>query len=106
MKKNILIAVMIFVSLAICGAWVLLESKESRKPKEALAAEKFIQKYLMKEDGRMQTDLLDQKDTYLSETVGLWMDYLLEKNDYAQFHDTVDMLRNYFFTEDYLIYSQ
>ncbi|GKV66527.1 MULTISPECIES: glycosyl hydrolase family 8 [unclassified Sporosarcina] len=104
MKKNILIAVMILVSLAICGAWVLMESKESRKPKEALAAEQFIQKYLMKEDGRMQTDLLDQKDTYLSETVGLWMDYLLEKNDYAQFHDTVDMLRNYFFTEDYLIY--
>ncbi|MGE7544677.1 glycosyl hydrolase family 8 [Sporosarcina newyorkensis] len=103
MKKRTLFIVIIVASLGIYGVWIPVESRDSSKPKENLAAEQFIQKYLVKGDGRIQTDLLDQKDIYLSETVGLWMDYLLEKNDNAQFRDTVDTLKKYFLTKHYLV---
>ncbi|WP_194841218.1 prenyltransferase/squalene oxidase repeat-containing protein [Sporosarcina cascadiensis] len=104
MKRKILFIIIILASLAIYGARVLLENKESRKPKEELGAEQFIQKYLMKEDGRIQTNLQDQSDIYLSETVGLWMDYLLEKDDYDQFEEAVHILKSEFLNEDYLVF--
>lgn len=71
--------------------------------KEILPAETFIQRNLLKEDGRMGTNLTDRQDEYLSETVGLWMDYLIEKNDFAQFDEQVKVMETYFLTKNHLV---
>lgn len=71
--------------------------------KDTLLLETFIQDYLLQDDGRIRTNLTDSKDIYLSETVGLWMEYLVIKEDFIQFDQQVDVLEKYFFTEDFLV---
>lgn len=65
--------------------------------------EEFIQKYLIQENGRIQTNLTDRTNNYLSESVGLWMQYLVEIDSFNQFHNQVEVLRHYFLTKDNLI---
>lgn len=79
------------------------DEKGRTEVKEELIAESFIQQHLLKEDGRIQTNITGQKDVYLSETVGLWMEYLVMKNDFVQFDQQVETLKKYFLTDDYLV---
>ncbi|MGE7919671.1 glycosyl hydrolase family 8 [Viridibacillus sp. NPDC093762] len=65
--------------------------------------EAFIQKYLIQKDGRIRTNLTDRTDNYLSESVGLWMQYLVERDSYNQFQNQVEVLRSFFLTNDNLI---
>ena len=98
----------IFIGLLLIGAWTgvvafLKDEKGIADMKEKLLAESFVQEHLVKEDGRIQTNITGQKDVYLSETVGLWMEYLVMKNDFIQFDQQVDTLEKYFLTKDYLV---
>ncbi|MFD1928827.1 glycosyl hydrolase family 8 [Sporosarcina siberiensis] len=68
-----------------------------------LSAEQFVVDHLLKQDGRMRTNLMERKNEYLSETVGLWMDYLLANDDSKQFKQQVRVLKKYFLTNDYLV---
>lgn len=77
--------------------------KEQPLTKESLPTEKFIQEYLIEEDGRIQTNITALKEEYLSESLGLWMQYLVVKDDRQQFEQQVETLENYFLTKDYLV---
>lgn len=105
MKKKAL-GFLIIIFLIGVGTSAPIFSKDERKieiVKEPLLAEQFIQTYMLRTDGRMQTDLLAQQDVFLSETVGLWMEYLVEKNDVDLFDQQVEALKTYFLTKDYLV---
>ena len=98
----------IFIALLLIGAYtgVAVFSKNEKGTthvKENLLTESFVRQHLLKEDGRIQTNITRQKDVYLSETVGLWMEYLVMKNDFIQFDQQVDTLKKYFLTKDYLV---
>ncbi|BAQ09587.1 putative lipoprotein ydaj [Bacillus sp. OxB-1] len=105
MKKKTLGLLVVVLLLGVATSTTIFSDDEKKKEiaKEPLLAEHFIQNYLLREDGRMQTDLLDQQDVYLSETVGLWMDYLVAKNDVALFDQQVEALETYFLTKDHLV---
>lgn len=45
----------------------------------------------------------EQQDIYLSESLGLWMEYLVAKNDAIQFKKQISILHNYFLTRDTLV---
>ncbi|MEK3766287.1 MULTISPECIES: glycosyl hydrolase family 8 [unclassified Solibacillus] len=94
-----LIAVIIFVLLL---AYCQKEKKEEIpfQPMEENA--QFIDKYFIK-DGWLQTDLTDQQEIYLSESIGLWMQYLLLIGDEQRFDEQVGILSEYFMTKDSLV---
>lgn len=62
----------------------------------------FLDTYLIKQ-GWLQTDLKDNKEVYLSESIGLWMQYLLLIDDKQRFEEQVEILRAHFITENSLI---
>lgn len=105
MKKRLFI---LFTSLFLLSG---CKNHESVKPieqdpltiKEEIPTEQFIQETLMTEDGRLHTNMTDRKEEYLSESLGLWMDYLVLKNDHAQFEQQVAVLTKHFLTKDHLV---
>ena len=105
MKLKVLGLLFAIIFIAGCkeGDAVLPDEKNMPKAKETLRAEAFIQKNLLEEDGRMRTNITNRQDEYLSETVGLWMDYLIAKNDWAGFDEQVKMMETYFLTKERLV---
>ncbi|MFD2043762.1 glycosyl hydrolase family 8 [Ornithinibacillus salinisoli] len=71
--------------------------------KETLLAESFVKNHLYEKNGLIKTDLLNQSDIYLSESIGLWMEYLVEKNDRYEFHKQYNVLKDYFMKDSTLI---
>lgn len=103
-RNNVMIVIIVLLLVLGIGYKIAAMKKyETVLANSHVSAEQFIIKHLLKRDGRMQTDLVRQKDVYLSETVGLWMDYLLAKDDVQQFDRQVRILKKYFFTKDYLV---
>jgi len=98
-----IVVIVLLLMLAIGYKIAAVKKQEVVFAKSHLSGEQFIINHLLKRDGRMQTDLLGQQDVYLSETVGLWMEYLLAKDDVKQFDRQVRVLETYFFTKDYLV---
>lgn len=72
-------------------------------PKEAISGETFVFEHLYEKNGLLKTDLTGQSDIYLSESIGLWMEYLVEKNDQEAFGEQYDVLTKHFMKESRLI---
>lgn len=96
------------LSLLVLGVIIVVvcvfsEKSQSTPVKASLATETFIQNYLLNKEGFIQTNITDQNNVYLSESVGLWLEYLIEKNDSIQFKQQVEVLEKYFLTKDHLV---
>jgi predicted nucleic-acid-binding protein len=90
-----------------CLLFVLLscsqeEEKITKKP--ISSTEKFVIEELMTEDNLLRTDLTQQKDVFLSESVGLWLTYLLEKDDQARFDEQLEVINNYFLEKKFIVW--
>lgn len=81
----------------------ILPNQPPEEIKDSLITERFIEQHLLATDGRLQTNMTNRKNEYLSESIGLWMTYLLLKNDYASFDQQVKLLKEHFLTKDYLV---
>lgn len=102
--RNVCIMIILLMLLiGVATKVTFLKKQEGAFAKSELTAEQFIIDHFIKSDGRIQTDLLGQQDVYLSETVGLWMEYLLLKGDSDRFDEQVDVLEKYFLSKDYLV---
>ncbi|MGE7932965.1 hypothetical protein [Viridibacillus arvi] len=104
---RILTMLLLFSALILSSCSSFEQSDKQLKVLQAevpkVETEAFTQKYLIQKDGRIRTNLTDRTDNYLSESVGLWMQYLVERDSYNQFHNQVEVLRSYFLTNDNLI---
>ena len=78
-KWFLLIVSVVFLSISCTGKEVALQKEPDVSP-----TEQFVIEDLMNEQGLIRTDLANQKDVFLSESVGLWLAYLLEKGDQAR----------------------
>lgn len=67
-----------------------------------LPTEQFIMQHLMHEDGTIRTDVKGNSnwDVALSESIGLWMEYLVEKRDASLFEDVFQTNRDLFLTKE------
>ena len=68
------------------------------------STEQFVINELLREDGLIRTDLTDQQDVFLAESVGLWMAYLLEKNDQVRFNKQVEVIKSHFLEKDFIVW--
>ncbi|MBL3728556.1 hypothetical protein JIN86_02910 [Lysinibacillus sp. HST-98] len=102
MNKNVrwllLIVSVVLISISCTGKEVALQ-KEPLSP-----TEQFVIQNLLNDEGLISTDLTSQKDLFLSESVGLWLAYLLEKGDRARFDDQVNVMKSYFLKSDFIVW--
>lgn len=70
-----------------------------------LPTERFIIKHLLHEDGTIRTNVepQDGSDLALSESLGLWMEYLVEKEDSLRFKDAYGTLMDKFLLKEGLV---
>lgn len=98
----------VFISILLIGSCTAnqmqsIEKQSESEERKPLLAESFIIEHLLLKDGRIGTDLVNQKNVFLSETVGLWMEYLLLQNNLVLFDQQVKALKKYFLSKDYLV---
>ncbi|GAA0310607.1 endo-1,4-beta-D-glucanase Y [Gracilibacillus halotolerans] len=103
MKKKLFIFVAFIIILSIIFAIILKSKTNSPVKKGELMAEHFIKNHLTEENGLIKNDLLEESHVYLSESIGLWMTYLVEKKDKAEFDLQANLLQDYFMEDNYLI---
>lgn len=102
-RKNVIHCVIVLILLVAC------DSKESRStitdtpPKNPLPTEQFIRNHLLQPDGLISTNLTDRKGEYLSESIGLWMEYLLISDQKQSFDFQLSVLRKHFYSKDNLL---
>ncbi|KOY80898.1 hypothetical protein I6G82_04850 [Lysinibacillus macroides] len=95
------------VVFSICVVFILISctKKEVALPKEPLSpTEQFVLQKLMTDKGLLRTDLTDQKELFLSESVGLWLAYLLEKDDQIRFDEQVQVIKTFFLTNNFMVW--
>ncbi len=107
-RKNRLVSILMIFLLIGMGMGLGYKGRDVQIEQEVqtanrLSAEQFMVNHLIKRDGRIRTNLSTRKNEYLSETVGLWMDYLLIKDDQKQFEQQVRVLEKHFLTKEYLV---
>lgn len=103
MKKWIGILAIVLMALLGLKYYTLFTSKPPISKEDAPLTEQFVRHHLMETDGRIATGLTSRKEEYLSETVGLWMEYVVLTDDQESFDQQVDVLKKYFMTPDGLI---
>lgn len=103
MKKWILIFAVVLFSLLGLKYYTPFIAKPSISKENAPLAERFIRDHLMNDDGRIATGIKSRESEYLSETIGLFMEYLVLDDDQASFDQQVDVLKKYFLTSDGLV---
>ncbi len=99
-----MIFILILLILMVVALFSIFQKDDyDQTVKESLAAEMFIKDHLYDSEGLIKTDLLSQSDVYLSESTGLWMEYLVYKNDRDEFNKQFQTLSKHFIAENSLI---
>lgn len=115
MKKVVIVTLFILIVLG-ATIFALLnipkqEHEESEQieneliSRETLPTETFIEDHLLLDDGKIRTNFKEQEggDLYLAESLGLWMQYLVLKEDAEKFAKAVETLDREFVLESGLI---
>lgn len=107
--RHVLIAVILFfLSIGLSAGCAEAGNKtQNQSATEVNAsplqpAEYFIYHNLMNDKGLIKTDFSDQP-SYLSESLGLWMEFLLSKNDAPHFQDQYQHLTDSFLMSNHLV---
>ncbi|MEG0472688.1 MAG: glycosyl hydrolase family 8 [Solibacillus sp.] len=92
----------ICVIFIIC-TYILLGCQHKKYVKtneqDRLPTQQFIEEHLLK-NGWLQTDVTERSKEYLSESIGLWMEFLVEQNDPIHFDKQVKIVEKHFLTKD------
>ena len=93
------------IILALIGGVLMFFFANKEDPLQLLATEQFIEKWLVNENGTLATymkdsdsedeDLVKGREA-LSESLGLWMEYTLQKEDKVLFEEAYQQLNRYF----------
>ena len=80
------------------------QGNEKILKKPISSTEQFVIDKLMTKDKLLRTDLTQQKNVYLSESVGLWLTYLLEKDDQVRFNEQFEVMNDYFLEKKFIVW--
>lgn len=79
------------------------EPKPSKEYKSQFPTESFIRKHLMTEEGLIQTDITNRDHEFLSESLGLYLLFLVQQKREDEFAHQVDVLEHYFLDDSNLV---
>ncbi|MBD3859953.1 glycosyl hydrolase lipoprotein [Bacillus sp. 28A-2] len=97
--------VIVILIVILLGGCTWKQQKESAQPasvQPVLPGEYFITHHLMTDQGMIRTSFTE-KHLYLSESLGLWMDYLVRKKDQNSFDQQFDVLHDQFLLDHHLL---
>jgi len=96
----------LFILVGILSLFIfltLMDGADEHHIKEPLSTEAFVKNHLYDQQGFIKTDLKEQSNVYLSESIGLWMAYLVEKGDKQEFHKQTKVLLDHYMKDGHLI---
>lgn len=104
MRKTI---VFILISIVIMSTIYLVYKNKNQKTSihdesslSILPTEQFIKDYLIAQDGTIRTNFSEKEvesgNQRLSESIGLWLEYLIVKEDIVEFRKTIQVIEDYF----------
>ncbi|MEH7809220.1 glycosyl hydrolase family 8, partial [Bacillus safensis] len=96
------IVLLIVILLGGCTWKQQTESAYPVSPQPVLPGEYFITHHLMTDQGLIRTSFAEQH-IYLSESLGLWMDYLVRKKDQNSFDQQFGVLQDEFLLDHHLL---
>lgn len=67
----------------------------SKEPVTNQPTERFVREQLMNERGELRTNVTTERDHYLSESLGLWLQYLVQIGDQATFEQMRPTIRSW-----------
>ncbi|MFS0655916.1 glycosyl hydrolase family 8 [Bacillus sp. 179-C3.3 HS] len=105
MDKSIHRTSIVLLLMILLGGCQWKHQEEPARPESAqpvLAGEYFITHHLMTEQGLIRTTFAENH-IYLSESLGLWMDYLVRKKDQSTFHQQFDIMHAHFLLDHGLL---
>lgn len=79
------------------------EPKPSKEYKSQFPTESFIRKHLMTEEGLIQTDITNRDHEFLSESLGLYLLFLVQQKREDEFAHQADVLEHYFLDDSNLV---
>lgn len=79
------------------------QEEVSKVPVTDQPTERFVREQLMNERGELRTNVTTQRDHYLSESLGLWLQYLVQVDDQATFEQMRPTIRSWM-TADGAVY--
>lgn len=96
---------MIIIGTSMVVLHVGKETNHSQTEVPTAITEQFITKYLLDQNGTIRTNFKDKDEgeIALSESIGLWMEYLAEKEDSELFDQAFDTIQDYFLSKDKLV---
>ncbi|MCC9621945.1 hypothetical protein LPB41_09605 [Thalassospira sp. MA62] len=90
---------LIFLSLSFLSLLYGCSNEEPEPPKEYTSefpTESFVREHLLTEKGLIQTNVTDRDHEFLSESLGLYLLFLVERKRADEFAAQVDVLTEYF----------
>ncbi|MER3125410.1 glycosyl hydrolase lipoprotein [Bacillus pumilus] len=96
------IVLLIVILLGGCTWKQQKESSDPASPQPVLPGEYFMTHHLMTDQGLIRTSFAEQH-IYLSESLGLWMDYLVRKKDPNSFEQQFHVLQDQFLLDHHLL---
>ncbi|AZV48940.1 lipoprotein YdaJ [Bacillus halotolerans] len=107
--RHVLVAAILFclsiglsAGCAEAGNKTLYQSEADMNTRPLQPAEYFIYHNLMNDQGLIKTDFSDQP-SYLSESIGLWMEFLVSRQDASHFQEQYQHLRDSFLLNHQLV---
>ncbi|OZI12421.1 glycosyl hydrolase lipoprotein [Bacillaceae bacterium SAS-127] len=101
----LLLASLVLMTLLGCqNVDVQPAKKEESYTTNELATEQFIRSHLLTKEGLIQTDVQKRANVFLSESLGLWMLYLVDSGREEEFAQQVTLLQDHFLDPSSLVY--
>lgn len=97
--SEILVVCVVFVICMYILFGCQREKYVKSNERERLPTQQFIEEHLLK-NSWLQTDITGRSKEYLSESIGLWMEFLVEQNEPIQFEEQVQLVEKHFLTKD------
>ncbi|WP_404456166.1 glycosyl hydrolase family 8 [Oceanobacillus kapialis] len=99
-----LIPLFIVIILILIVINVVINVKGKRSNASYLITERFIEKHLINANGTLTTSIKPSGQEVLSESIGFWMRYAVEKKDKNQFDHAYVQLVKHFLKQDGMVY--
>lgn len=96
--------ILCFLSVSLAVGCIKAEDQSDDDKNDAALqpAEQFVYHHLMSDQGLIKTSFSDQP-VYLSESLGLWMEFLISKKDGEHFHEQYQRLTESFLMKNNLV---
>ncbi|WP_078147570.1 hypothetical protein [Exiguobacterium sp. HVEsp1] len=99
MRQLVLLSAALFLTLSGCSK----ETPSLKSYESTFATESFVRKHLLTKEGLIRTNISDRQHEFLSESIGLYLLFLVDQKREDEFANQIDIFKHYFLDESNLV---